>query len=179
MTIQTYTQLTSERRNTWRKLWISFNHCTQLSTRQTPYVERLIPSGRVRLQKPKDPQLVKKFHAFCGTQRFISVFTRAHRMSLSRIKRIQSIPPRSSFHSRHNYCYLRLGPATGLSFRFTHRALHAFSFSAMCATCPVYLILIDLITLIIYLMAYISKWSSWHNFKQPLVTYSAFFEQRL
>jgi len=106
MKIQMCTQLTSERQNTWRERWIYFNQCTQLSTRKTPHVERLIPYSRVRLQKLKDPQLVKQFHAFCGTQRFVAVFTRAHLLSPSRIKWIQSTPPRSSFHLRHIYCYL-------------------------------------------------------------------------
>jgi len=38
----------------------------------------LIPRSRVLLEKPTGSQLVKKFPAFYGTQRFISAFTRAH-----------------------------------------------------------------------------------------------------
>jgi len=61
------------------------------------------------------------------------------------------------FSFKTHLLLLNLGPPRGLSFRFTHRALRAFSFTAMRATCPVHLILIDLITFIIYLKAYKSQ----------------------
>jgi hypothetical protein len=38
----------------------------------------LIPRSRVLLEKLIGSQLVKKFPAFYGTQRFITAFTRAH-----------------------------------------------------------------------------------------------------
>jgi hypothetical protein len=38
----------------------------------------LIPWSRVLLEKLKVTQLVKKFPAFYGTHRFITVFIRAH-----------------------------------------------------------------------------------------------------
>ena len=39
------------------------------------------------------PQLLKKFPAFYGSQRFISAFTRACHLSLSRARSIHSMPP--------------------------------------------------------------------------------------
>ena len=39
--------------------------------------------SRVLLETPIVPELVKKFDAFNGTQRFIRMFTRAHHLSLS------------------------------------------------------------------------------------------------
>jgi len=39
--------------------------------------------GKVGLEKLIVTQLIKKFVAFCGTRRFITVFTRAHHWSLS------------------------------------------------------------------------------------------------
>jgi len=38
---------------------------------------------RVLLEKLTSSQLVKKYPAFYGTQRFITAFTRAHHLSLS------------------------------------------------------------------------------------------------
>jgi len=46
-------------------------HKTHIITKQTP-------CSKVLLEKLTVTQLVKKFHAFYGTQRFITVFTRAH-----------------------------------------------------------------------------------------------------
>ena len=43
----------------------------------------LTPWGRVLLEKLTGPQLVKKFPAYYGTQRFITAFTRASHLSLS------------------------------------------------------------------------------------------------
>jgi hypothetical protein len=45
----------------------------------------LTPGSRVLLEKLSS-QLVKKFPAFYGTRRFITVFTRAHHLSLSRAR---------------------------------------------------------------------------------------------
>ena len=39
------------------------------------------------------PQPVKKFPTFCGTQRFITAFTRARHESLSKARSIQSTSP--------------------------------------------------------------------------------------
>ena len=43
----------------------------------------LTPWSRVLLEKLTDSQLVKKFPAFYGTQRFITAFTSARHLSLS------------------------------------------------------------------------------------------------
>jgi hypothetical protein len=51
------------------------SHPTKQSSKQRN--DKLTPWGRVLLEKPTVPQLVKKFHAFYGTQTFITVFTRA------------------------------------------------------------------------------------------------------
>jgi hypothetical protein len=53
----------------------------------------LTPWCRVLLEKPIGSELVKKFPAFYGTQRFITAFTSARQLSLSSASSIQSIPP--------------------------------------------------------------------------------------
>jgi hypothetical protein len=53
----------------------------------------LIPWSRVLLEKLTGSQLVKKFPAFCGTQKFITAFTRARHLSLPWASSIQFIPP--------------------------------------------------------------------------------------
>ena len=53
-----------------------------------------LPSwSRVLPEKPKGPQLLKKFPAFYGTRRFITAFTRARHLSLSWTRLTQSISP--------------------------------------------------------------------------------------
>jgi hypothetical protein len=52
----------------------------------------LTPWSRV-LQKLTSSQLVKKFPAFYGTQRFITAFTSARHLSLYLARSIQSMPP--------------------------------------------------------------------------------------
>ena len=54
----------------------------------------LTPRCRVLLQKLTGLQLVKKFPAFHGTQRFITAFTSVRHLSLSWASPIQSIYPR-------------------------------------------------------------------------------------
>ena len=51
----------------------------------------LTPWCRVLLQKLTGLQLVKKFHAFHGTRRFITALTSVHHLSLSWASPIQSI----------------------------------------------------------------------------------------
>jgi hypothetical protein len=53
----------------------------------------LTPCSRVLLEKLNGFQLVKKFPAFHGTQRFTIAFTSARHLSLSWARSIQSIPP--------------------------------------------------------------------------------------
>jgi hypothetical protein len=56
----------------------------------------LTPWSRVLLEKLTDLQLVKKFPAFYGTQRFITAFISTRHLSLSWASPIQSIPPHST-----------------------------------------------------------------------------------
>jgi len=49
--------------------------------------------SRVLLEKLNGFELVKKFHAFYGTRRFITAFTSARHLSLSWASSIQSTPP--------------------------------------------------------------------------------------
>ena len=53
----------------------------------------LTPWSRVRLEKLTVSQFVKKSPVFYGTRRFISFFTSARHLSLSRAKSIQSMFP--------------------------------------------------------------------------------------
>jgi hypothetical protein len=57
------------------------------------YLLILTPWSRVLLEKLIGFQLVKKFPAFCGTQRFITAFITACHLSLSWASSIQSMPP--------------------------------------------------------------------------------------
>ena len=56
----------------------------------------LTPWSRVLLETLTGFQLVKKFHAFYGTRRFITALTSARHLSLSCASLIQSIPPHST-----------------------------------------------------------------------------------
>jgi hypothetical protein len=93
--------------------------------------------------------LVKKFSAFYGTQRFITAFTNARHMSLSRANSIQSIPPHPtpwrsiSILSSH----LRLGLLSGVfPSAFPTKTLYTHFLSPIRAACPTHLILLDFIT---------------------------------
>ena len=52
--------------------------------------------SRVLLDKLSGSQLVKKFHAFNGPRTFITAFTTAHHLPLSRARSIQSMPLHST-----------------------------------------------------------------------------------
>jgi len=95
---------------------------------------------------------------FYGTWRFITVFTTACYWSLSQARWIQFISSHPislrsilifSFH-----LHLGLFPSC-----FPTKILYAFLISSMCATCPIHLILLDLITLIIFGEVY-NLWST-------------------
>jgi hypothetical protein len=63
-------------------------------------IYRLTPWSRILLQKLIVPHLVKKFPAFYGTQRFITVFTTACHLALSE-------PDESTPHSP-NLCFFKI-----------------------------------------------------------------------
>jgi hypothetical protein len=76
----------------------------------------ILPPCSTVLEKLTSLQLVKKFLAFYGTRRFITVFTSARHLSLSWASSVQSIPPHPTswrfilILSSH----LRLGLSSGL-----------------------------------------------------------------
>jgi hypothetical protein len=61
-----------------------------------PVTYLLTPWSRVLLEKLSIPQLINKFPAFYGTRRFITAFTSARHLSLSRARLINSMPPPNS-----------------------------------------------------------------------------------
>jgi hypothetical protein len=77
---------------------------------------QITPWSRVLPEKLKRPELLKKFPVFYGTRRFITAFTRARHLSLSRARLIQSMPPHPT--SRRSILivsfHLRLGLPSGL-----------------------------------------------------------------
>jgi len=60
---------------------------------QFSYINLITPCSRILLEKLIGSQLVKKFHTFYGTRRFITAFTSARHLSLSWVSSIQSLPP--------------------------------------------------------------------------------------
>jgi hypothetical protein len=121
-------------------------------------------------------QPLKNFPGFYGTRSFITVLTRAIHWSLSWARSIQSLPshPISLRSILILSTYLRLGLPSGLfPSGFPTNVLYAF-FSPIRVTCPVHLILIDLIILIILEEEYKWRSSSLCSFLQPPITSSLF-----
>jgi len=109
--------------------------------------------SRVHLENLIDTQLVKKCLTFYGTRRFIIVYIRSLHCSISWARYIQS-PTSHPIFTRSililsSHLRLHLSSCILLS-GFPTRILYLFLISHMCATCPVHLILLDLITLIIF-----------------------------
>jgi len=84
--------------NQFMEVWSHYDkdgECIQASSHcclvYTTYV--LTPRSRVVLEKLTGFQLVKKFHAFYGTRRFITAVTSAFHVSLSPASSMQSILP--------------------------------------------------------------------------------------
>jgi hypothetical protein len=103
----------------------------------------------VLLKKLIGLQLVKKFPAFYGTQRFITAFTSARHLSLFWASSIQSIPPHStSWRSTLILSsHLRLSlPSYLFPSGFPTKILYTPLLSPIRATCPAHLILFDFFT---------------------------------
>ena len=109
----------------------------------------LTPWCSVLLEKLTGLQLVKKFPAFYGTRRFITALKSVRHLSISRASPIQSTYPHTTswrsilILSTH----LHLGLPSGLfPSGFPTKTLYALLSSAIRATCPAHLILLDFIT---------------------------------
>ena len=109
----------------------------------------LTPWCRVLLEKLTGLQLVKKFHAFHGTRRFITALTSVRHLSLSWASPIQSIytHPTSWRFILILSAHLRLGLPSGLlPSGFPTKTLYTPLSSPMRVTCPAHLILLAFIT---------------------------------
>ena len=143
----------------WLKARTTFSFCPTLLTIvvgfRLPAAQYLLtyylltPCSRVLLQKLTGFQLVKKFPAFYGTQKFITAFTSARHLSLSWARSIQSIPSHSnSWRSILILSSLiRLGFPSGLfPSGFPTKTLHTSLLSPVPVTCRAHLILFNLTT---------------------------------
>jgi len=85
---------------------------THLLTYLLTYILTITPWSRVLLEKLAGSQLVKKFPTFYGTHVFITVFTSARHLSLSRARSIQSMSP---FHFQNIHLNIILPSMFGSS----------------------------------------------------------------
>ena len=109
----------------------------------------LTPWCGVLLEKLTGLQLVKKFPAFHGTPRFITILTSVRYLSLSWASPIQSIysQPTSWRFILILPTHLRIGLLSGLlPPGFPTKTLYTPLSSPIRATCPTHLILLDFIT---------------------------------
>ena len=135
----------------------------------------LTPRCRVLPGQLTGLQLVKKFHAFHGTRRFITALTSDRHLSLSWVSPIQSTYPHpTSWRSILILStHLRLGFPSGLfPSGFPTKTLYTPLSSPIRATCPAHLILLDFITRTILGEEYKSCSSSLCSLLQSPVTSS-------
>ena len=81
----------------------------------------LTPWSRVLLEKLTGLQLVKKFPAFHGTRRFITVLTSVRHLSLSWANPIQSTSHLVEIHPNIIHPSMSRSPQWSLSLRFPHQ----------------------------------------------------------
>jgi hypothetical protein len=96
---------------------------TKLLLTANPMYYLLTPWSRVLPEKLKRRELLKKFPEFYGTRRFITAFTKARHLSLSRARLIQSMPPPSNLSQVHFNIILPPTPGSSKwspSLRFSH-----------------------------------------------------------
>ena len=134
----------------------------------------LTPWSRVLLEKLTGLRLVKKFPTFYGIRWFITAFTSAHYLSLSRVSSIHSIHPHPTYWISILilYSHLRLGlPSSLFPSGIPTNALYTPVLSPIRAACPAHLILLDFITRTFLGEEYRSLISSC-SFLHSLVTWS-------
>ena len=125
------------------------------------YPQLHTPRSRVFLKKLTGLQLVKKFTAFYGTQRFIAAFTSARHLSHFLKIHLNIIP------------HLRLDLPSGLvPSGFPTKPLYTTLPSPIRATCTAHLILLDFITCTILVEQYRSLSPSLFSFPHSPVTSS-------
>ena len=152
----------AEECSTWTFNWKDLN-----------FTYLLNPWSTVILEKLTGFQLGKKFPAFYWTRRFISAFTSARQLSLSRVTSIKSINPHpTSWRSILILSsHLRLGLPSGLFHSgFPTKTLCTSLPSSIRATCPAHLILLDFINRTILGEEYRELSSSLCNFLHSPVT---------